>query len=368
MIKKLIVIDARLYGPHHTGIGRYTKNLIKALTQLPDFNAYRWTLLVYPQLLNKIRSDLKNTFTYIPITLRHYTLAEQLFLPILLYRLKPHLVHFTNFNKPLLYFGTSVVTFHDLIKHFSRGPSTTTLASPLYWIKYLGYLTVTSLTIKLNRLIVPSNYWRDYIISHFHKKPADITTTHEAVDSHFLPLYKSHTTPKSYLIYTGNLYPHKNIKVIFQALRSLSQLQLKIISGQNTFWDRTQRLAQNLGIEKQVEFLGFIDDHQYKSIYSQALALVHPALIEGFALTGLEAMALNCPVIASNTTCIPEIYGQAALYFNPQKPRELIRQITKLSLSPKLRQSLIKLGQRQVKKYSWSSTANKTFSVYQQLL
>lgn len=123
-----------------------------------------------------------------------------------------------------------------------------------------------------------------------------------------------------------------------------------------------------MDLQKQVEFLGFLPDSKFKKVYSEALALVHPSFMEGFSLTGLEAMALNCPVISSNSSCLPEIYGPSVLYFNPHSSRQLISQIKKLQKSKNLRLKLIKLGHQQIKKYSWIDTAQKTLTVYKKIL
>ena len=366
-MKPHIVIDARLYGPRHTGIGRYTKNLLLALKTLPDFNQYRFTLLAYKKLLPQIKKNLGNKFNYHPTTISHYSLAEQIKLPCLLRQLKPDLVHFTHFNKPLFYFGPSVVTIHDLIKHFYKGQGTTTKNPLLYWPKYLGYRFLTSAVIHHSRhLIVPSNFWKKYLNQHTN---TPITVTPEAVDPQLLinPTKKLHP-PQNYILYTGNLYPHKNIRVILQALPQLPHLQLKIIAKKNIFQQRLSRQVKKLKLQKQVQFLGFLPDSQFKKVYSRALALVHPSLMEGFSLTGLEAMALNCPVISSNSSCLPEIYQNSVLYFNPNRPSQLVSQIKKLQKSKSLRQKLIHLGHQQIKKYSWTATAQKTLAVYQKVL
>ena len=366
-----IVIDARLYGPKHTGIGRYTKNLLLALHQLPDFSHYRFTLIVSVNLLSQIKKDLGSKFNYLVTDIPHYSLAEQIKLPCLLRQLKPDLVHFTHFNKPLFYFGASVVTIHDLIKHFYKGRGTTTKHPLLYWPKYFCYRLLTSTIIRTSRhLIVPSHFWRHYLIKNFHLARTKVTTTHEAVDPSFChpELVSGSHPPQNYMLYTGNLYPHKNIKIILQALPQLPQLKLKIIAQKNIFQKRLQAQVKKLGLQKQIQFLGFLPDSQFKRIYSRALALVHPSFMEGFSLTGLEAMALNCPVISSNSSCLPEIYGQSVLYFNPNQPPELVSQIKKLQSSKTLRQKLIRLGHCQVAKYSWTATAQKTLSVYQKIL
>lgn len=367
-----IVIDARLYGTKHTGIGRYTKNLLIHLTKLPDCKKYRFTLIIHQNQQKEIKKDLKNNFNLITTSIPHYSFAEQLKLPVLLYKLKPDLVHFTHFNKPIFYFGKSVVTIHDLIKHFSKGKNTTTRNPFLYWPKYLAYLLITNMNIKSNFIIVPSNFWRRYLIKNFKISSSKIITTHEAIDPNFTAVIPSvvegSRRNQNYAIYTGNLYPHKNIKIIFQALTKLPNLKLKIISTKNIFTKRAQKLTQKLNISKQVQFLGQISDSKFKKIYQNALCLIHPSFMEGFSLTGLEAMALSCPVISSNSSCLPEIYQNSVLYFNPNKTNQLITQIKKLQSSPRLRQQLINRGHKQITKYSWDQCAHQTLNFYTKIL
>jgi len=376
--KKLIVIDARLYGSKHTGIGRYTKNLLIALSDLPQFSQYRFTVITYNNLQSDIQADLGDKYQYVFTDIPHYSLLEQIKFPSLLTELHPDLVHFTHFNKPFLYSGKSVVTIHDLIKHYFHGPDTTTKNPLLYWPKYWLYRLLTDYVIKTNPLIVPTNYWQKKLIADFKIKPTQITVTEEAVDPKFLTIKNlklqseakstSGGEIKNYLVYTGNLYPHKNLIVVLQALKLLPDIKLKIISARNFFTDKLQLQIKSLNLQSQVEFLGYLTDAEFSQVYSHALALVHPSLMEGFSLTGLEAMALNCPVISSNASCLPEVYGQSVLYFDPFSPTDLADQIKKLQTSTALRQKLIKLGKLQVAKYSWTKTAQKTMAVYEKLL
>jgi glycosyltransferase involved in cell wall biosynthesis len=373
-MKQHIVIDARLYGPKHTGIGRYTKNLLEFLTKQPNFFKFKFTLIIYKELESEVKKDLGDNFNYVTTNIRHYSIQEQLFLPFVLYQLKPDLVHFTHFNKPILYFGKSVVTIHDLIKHFFKGRLNTTKNATIYWIKHFFYIILTNFVIKTNDIIVPSDFWRDYLINNFHIKSEKITTTHEAVDPNFISKINQLKSPSdslnkpNYIIYTGNLYPHKNVSIIIEALRKLPDVNLKIICARNFFTEKLEEQIKKYKLQKQIEFLGYIPDQEFKEIYSHALALVHPSLMEGFSLTGLEAMALNCPVISSNSSCLPEIYQDSVLYFDPTNFQDLVNQINKLKNSNDLREKLIKLGHIQVNKYSWNSTAQKTFAVYKNIL
>ncbi len=369
-MKPHIVIDARLYGPTHTGIGRYTQNLLSALSRLSDFNSYNFSLIVNQKDANSVKADQKNRYQIIPTRISHYSLSEQLELPKLIKSLHPDLVHFTHFNKPILYRQPSVITIHDLIKHFFRGQKTTTRNPILYWPKYFAYRLVTELNIfSSNHIIVPSHFWKAYLVDHFHQPKQKITVTHEAVDPNFLtcpspPILK----PDPYLIYTGNLYPHKNIKAVLDALTMVPDIRLKIICARNHFASQLQEQVKFLNLASRVDFLGFLPDKQFKNVYAHALALVHPSFMEGFSLTGLEAMALNCPVISSNSSCLPEVYGDSVLYFHPNLPKELAQQIHRLKNNPKLRQRLIRLGRQQLSKYSWQKTAIQTLDVYSKIL
>ena len=327
-----IVIDARLYGPKHTGLGRYTKNLLLALKNLPDFKKYKFTLLVYPELLGEISSQLKDSYQYVPTPLRHYSLAEQIFLPTLLSKLKPDLVHFTHLDKPIFYFAPSLVTVHDLIRHFSRGSDTTTKSPLLYWPKYWAYLLMTRIIFFTSHLIVPSHFWRNYIIKKYQFPPQKIITTYEAVDPNFLKsslraktsslrAKRSNLPTSNYLLYTGNLYPHKNIEVLLKALKKLPDIKLKIICARSLFSEKIKKQISRLRIKKQIDFLGFVPDDKFSDLYQKALALVHPSFLEGFSLTGLEAMALNCPVIAANSSCLCRVPSTiAALQRFPDSP------------------------------------------------
>ena len=161
--------------------------------------------------------------------------------------------------------------------------------------------------------------------------------------------------------------------VIIRALKEINKraskkVYLVLISSRSIFTEPTRKLAYDLDQEKYVKFLGFLTDEELLTIYQHAIALVHPSLSEGFGLTGLEAMASGLPVIASTSGSLPEVYAEAALYFDPHKPHELAQKMTTLLQNPKLRKSLIQSGLNQVKKYSWHKMARQTLDIYDQAL
>lgn len=143
-----IVIDARFWGPKHTGLGIYTQKLVENLEKIDHKNSY--TLLV--------RNNVPSRFDQLIVDVPAYSLSEQIILPIKLYALHPEVVHFPSINVPIFYFGKYVVTVHDLIKHDSKGTDTTTKDPLTYWLKYLLYRFVFWwATSFAKKIIVPSN-------------------------------------------------------------------------------------------------------------------------------------------------------------------------------------------------------------------
>lgn len=349
-----ICIDARLWGIKDTGPGRYTQNLIDNLPSDPQI---RIVLIISPD-----HPNMPSDYTTFVARYHPYSLLSQLEMLFLLARIRPDLLHSPHFTVPFFWPGKMVVTIHDLIKHYSRGARTTTRQPWLYWFKYLGYLaTVWWAVHRAVHIITPSQYWRDKLIRLYHLPPAKISVTYEAVSTIFKqdPLPPSFPLPKHpYVIHTGNLYPHKNIPVLIAAVNALhGQVDLVLVSARTVFLDR-------LPSSPFVKFLGRVSDSDLINLYRQAVCYVFPSLIEGFGLPGLEAMAAGTPVIASDSSCLPEIYGPAALYFNPRDPADLAKKILSLKNNSRLRSELISKGKARVNKYSWSKMAAQTWKIY----
>jgi len=141
------------------------------------------------------------------------------------------------------------------------------------------------------------------------------------------------------------------------------------VGRQDYFYKRVQEFTEKYWGEKSpVIFPGFVPDKNLKFLYSQALAYVFPSFYEGFGLPPLEAMAGGCPVVSSNKSSLPEILGEAAIYFNPEDEGEMIKQIEKIIEDKNLRQEWVKRGYEQVKKYSWEKCAQETLGVYGEVL
>jgi len=368
-----IIIDARMYGLEHAGIGRYLVNLINQIEKEDKENKY--LILLRKKYFHELNFKKKN-FQKVLADYSHYSFQEQILLPIQLIKLKPDLVHFPHFNVPLFYFGKYVVTIHDLIKHESRGMATTTRFSLFYWLKYMVYLSVVWLAVKRAvKIITPSKFWQEELVKRYNLPKNKIVVTYEGVDEKLL---QSKTSLDSknvlakykikipFVVYTGSLYPHKNVERLVMAVKKINQdLKLVIVCVRNIFYDRFLEKIKKLQAEKFVNLVGFVPDEDLAALYNQAEAFVFPSFWEGFGLPGLEAMALGLPVISSNSSCLPEVYGEAALYFDPLKMEELSEKIKLLRNNKQLREKLIASGFNQVKKYSWTKMARETLKVYE---
>lgn len=363
-----ICVDARMWGTKHTGIGRYVENLI---ANFPKDIQSKVVLIVPPDLINEPKLSLYPKFVakYHP-----YSLLSQFEMLYLLLKIRPALLHVPHFTVPVFWPGKFIVTIHDLIKHHSTGSTTTTHSPWAYKVKLLGYKFIVKYAVsRAFHVIVPSKFWQMELVSRYSLPISKITVTHEGVDKTifaqpindaFSPPFKTH-----YVIYAGNVYPHKNIPVLLQAVKNLAgNINLVLVCSRSVFLDRLNQMVDQMGISSYVKIFSHVSDAELVNLYQYSLAFVFPSLIEGFGLPGLEAMLAGTPVIAARASCLPEIYGDAAEYFNPTDSQELAKKIQFLGKNVKFRFQLIEKGKLQASKYSWSTMAKLTCQIYQSAL
>jgi len=175
-----------------------------------------------------------------------------------------------------------------------------------------------------------------------------------------------------YLLCVGNAYPHKNLERLLQAfkiiLKDSPDLSLVLVGRIDYFYNRLQEKVKGLGLENKVIFTDRVSDKMLSDLYKNALVYVFPSLSEGFGLPGLEAMKQGLPVVCSNQGSLPEIYGQAAVYFNGENVGEIAQTILQVFSDSNLRENMKKQGYLQVKKYSWQRCAQETLEIYKQSL
>lgn len=366
---KKIVIDTRLSGLEHAGIGRYIQSLAERLkVQNSKFKA---------QGLPKGRAGLK-IITISP-DIKHYSIEEQIRMPGILKKECPDLTHFPHFNIPILYNKPYVVTIHDLLWHEQIGFGATTQSRWKYLIKYAAYrLVMRHAILKSTVIIVPSNWVKTELIKKFPQVEYKVEVVYEGVAESFrLPREsdgdvglsdKFKIEPGKYLLYVGSLYPHKNLKIILDVLPEFPELKLVLACARSVFRERFEVEIEKRDLKSQVVLAGFVPDKEMVILYREALAFVFPSRSEGFGLPGLEAMACGCPVISSNAGSLPEIYEEAAEYFDPENGEELIGKIREISDNRGYREELIKKGKERAKQFSWEKCADETLKIYENCL
>jgi len=170
----------------------------------------------------------------------------------------------------------------------------------------------------------------------------------------------------------GTLEPRKNhiglIKAFYQAQKKKrGPAMLALAGGKGWLYEETQRLVEELKLEKKVIFLGRVSDLELVTLYSLADVFAFPSFVEGFGVPPLEAMACGAPVITSNTSSLPEAVGDAALLIDPYNTGELSGAITRILENKQLQEELRQKGYERVKEYTWLASAHKMLSVYQKL-
>lgn len=356
-----IGIDARLIA--QTGVGRYTRNLLKELKKIDKKNQY---LILQPKI-------------------NWHSLKEQLFLPLIIWRQKCDLVHFPYFSVPIFYPGRFIITIHDLIPwHYPTGRASR-LPLLFYKIKWWAYKLVIFIAAhRAKKIIAVSQTTKKEIINHLKVKPEKVIVIYEGVNNNVkcrmsnlktasqnLKLLKS-LKPKSYLLYVGNSYPHKNLERLITAfidIRTNSNVKLVLVGPDDYFYKKLKAKVQKMKLKDKVIFYGPANDEQLAILYKNALCLISPSLMEGFGLPGLEAMSLGCLVACSDIPVFREIYQDVPLYFHPYDIKDISRSLKTIlyyrtTECGSEHQEVVKKGIERAKKFSWQKMAKETQKIY----
>lgn len=363
-----IGIDARMYRSSVAGIGRYSQNLIKNLLEIDHNDEFVLFMTPADQAefkklkINPLNADPRiagmtnQNVKIVNTNIAHYSLAEQTKLPKIIEEEKLDLMHFLHFNLPVNYRGKYLVTIHDLTLLFYPQA-----AKDISLLKNWGFKYVMKRAVKrADKIIAVSENTKKDIIKVYQTPPEKIKVIYEGADEKIFTGIKNKKVSKPIILYVGQIRKHKNIAGLTEAYKILKKqidCQLVILGG------RIDKIA-NL---PDIVMPGFVTDCELALRYKNAAVLVMPSFYEGFGLTGLEAMKAGTPVVASNTSALPEIYQDAALYFDPFNVDDIADKIKMVIQDKKLRQNLIAKGHQVSKKYSWRKTAEETLDLYKQI-
>jgi glycosyltransferase involved in cell wall biosynthesis len=170
---------------------------------------------------------------------------------------------------------------------------------------------------------------------------------------------------KRFILYVGNAFPYKTRERLVDAfsLSTHKDLELVLVGKTDYFYEQLRDYIANRGVPR-VTLTGFVPDEELAWLYGHTVLYTFPSLSEGFGLPGLEAMLYDVPVVASNATTLPEVYGDAAEYFNPRDPKDIAHAIDTLIDDPERQKQLIAAGRKRTQQFSWSRMAKETLAVY----
>lgn len=359
-----IAIDAREL---RTSTGRYVERLLYYLQQIDNQNDY--LVLLKPKDVDGWQPS-NSRFSKVACPHKEFTFDEQIGFKKQLDRLKADLVHFTMVQQPVWYKGKVVTTMQDLTTVRFKNPSKNAI---VFTLKRQVYRWVNKRVAKKSEAIItPSEFVKDDVAKFANVAPDKITVTLEAADAIVeAPEPVKGLEKTQFIMYVGRPTPHKNLDRLVDAFAILKSsrpdLHLVLAGKKDTNYERIETSVRQRNIPG-VLFTGFVSDGQLRWLYEHCAAYVFPSLSEGFGLPPLEAMRHGAPVVSSNATCLPEINGDAAHYFDPLDVQAMADAINEVLTDKDLRNSLITKGKRQVEKYSWQRMAQQTLEVYREVL
>jgi glycosyltransferase involved in cell wall biosynthesis len=387
-IKKRIGIDARFYGPLGKGLGRYIQEVTDSVISIDTESDY--VIFLGPDNFDEfvVPQGEEERIEKVLFKARWYTLTEQLLWPLYIWRQKVDLMHFGHFNVPIFCPVKFVVTIHDLILIKFPTLRASTLSPLKYWLKNRFYRLVIYMAVKnAKKIITVSQFTKNDIVGQFGVSSDKVIVTYEGVanlakgrDSLFVnklaesDLFSRYNIQGDFILYVGNAYPHKNLEKLLLTFKLLRErrkdIQLVLVGKSDYFYERLKTLAKELGLyevgdsSSPVIFAGYVPDAELEILFQKALYYIFPSLYEGFGLPPLEAMAKGCPVLSSDKSCLPEILGEAAFYFNPTDEVDMLTKMEEMMMNQALRENLKTKGREQVKKYSWWECAYQTKQIY----
>ncbi len=372
-----IGIDVRvLLDKNYSGVASFTYNLLKNIIKKDERDAYYFFYNSFKKAkLPSFIPESKIISTRYPNKIFNYFLQKRLSYPRLdkivgdvdVFYL-PH-INFSSFSSK----SRNIITIHDL--SFLRYPDFFS-SRKNFWHQAIN---IKKNIKKFNKIIAVSHNTKNDIIELLGVSPDKIEVIYPGLpEFQFSKVFSSnyleekYNINRDYILYLGTIEPRKNISGLISAynlLRDNGHNFLLVLAGA---WGwKTAEIRkewQKSPYKDDIRFISYVDDEVKPLLYEKARAFVYPSFYEGFGFPPLEAMSFSLPVVASNTSSLPEVLGDGALLVNPDKPQEIYSAMKNVLIDEDLRHSLIKRGQARVAEFSWEKTSQEYLNVFRSVL
>jgi glycosyltransferase involved in cell wall biosynthesis len=373
-----VAIDSTPLLNQRTGVGQYTYHLIRNLLDLDselDLILFCVSLRkpvplqqVIPKHANLSYADYR-----LPARLMQKAWNSFGFPHAELFTGQFDIFHATNFTAPPQKSGKLILTIHDV--GFARMPENHPQSS-----RILNQILPHQLE-RADKIIVVSGFTRDEVVEVFAVPERKIRVIHNGVSPDFHPvadkeaaamIARKYRIDQEYILFVGKLEARKNINGVVEAygiFKKQSKMQHKLVLAGSLGWKGEEALqkAVESGLEKDVIHLGYVPDEDLPWLMSGATVFLYPSLYEGFGIPTIEAMACGIPVIASNSTSLPEVVGDAGLLVDPDNTEEIATALSRILDDASLRDELVRKGLERCKDFTWRKAAEQTFELYREL-
>jgi glycosyltransferase involved in cell wall biosynthesis len=359
------------------GIGRYVEEVVRALARTNE--EFRISLFV--RKANWDLFELDSRFQKVLADIPWYGVREQFEIPGVFRRAGCDLYHVPHFNVPLRMPRPFVFTLHDLIM-WERGEERDTTRSPIVSKIKSGAMkaVVRNALKRCAACVAPSQWVAGRIQPVTGVKPKRVEVVHEGAETlgrvrsaAWEAIASRFQLHKPYVLTVGNVYAHKNIPMVIDAI-SLLQEKFPLLhhvhagpAHPKKFYDEVVRYG-TVKLSARFHHVENVSDEELAALYRHAVCTITPSRMEGFALPALEAMSLGTPVIAAQAHCFPELLGNAARYVPVDDVRALAEAIAELLTDEGKRAEFAGRGKIQAAHYTWAKHAEKVFGLYQSLL
>jgi len=363
-----IVYDHQAFSmQQYGGISRYFYEIATRISRYADVNITLFALIHLNQYLRS-SSFTKVVGLYCPPILKTARLRKSfnnLIGKALIKNYKPDIIHETYYQKDPIRTKKvkTVITIYDMIHDLF--PEKFSIHDNLRELKKIAIK-------RADKIICISKTTRNDLLKIYKIDPANISVVYLG-PSFALNTYadKYPIIAVPYVLYVGSRNGYKNFQNLLEGYANSSRLKsdLHLVcfgGGRLKPAELTKMRALKLDLSKVIQISG--NDAQLSNLYKNARAFICPSLYEGFGLSSLEAMALGCPVVCSNTGSLPEVVGEGAEFFNPYDIEHIAHSLEKVVYSDTRSSELVRLGLKIAKKFSWKHCAMKTYEIYKSLL